>query len=355
MSQKLRLGFVGAGNMGQCAHLRNYATLTDDCELTALAEIRPELARQVGARYGIKHVYTDYRNMIAEQQLDAIIAIQPFIFHGQLLPDLLATGVPLLTEKPIANSIETGRALIAKTPRHGAAWYVAYHKRSDPATIRTLQQIQTWKAEKSCGRMKYVRVTMPPGDWAAAGFSTLISTSEPVPPLTPDPRPEHMSEPAFRRYIELVNYYIHQVNLMRHLLGADYRITGADRNGVLMVGETDDGVTTTLEMAPYTTSVGWQEVALICFERGWIKLELPSPLVIDQPGRVTIYSDDGKGKANLVEPQFPPMHAMRQQAINFLDAVRGKPTPLCTAAEALQDLELMKDYLDRYTAAGGAI
>ena len=54
---KVRLGFVGVGGMGQCAHLKNYVVLPD-CEVVALAELRPELARQVANETGAK-VVTD--------------------------------------------------------------------------------------------------------------------------------------------------------------------------------------------------------------------------------------------------------------------------------------------------------
>ena len=45
-----RLGFVGVGNMGQCAHLLNYTDL-DGCQVVAIAEVRPELAARVASRY----------------------------------------------------------------------------------------------------------------------------------------------------------------------------------------------------------------------------------------------------------------------------------------------------------------
>jgi len=50
-SDKVRIGFVGVGGMGQCAHLKNYATI-DECEVVALAELRPGLAQRVTGRYG---------------------------------------------------------------------------------------------------------------------------------------------------------------------------------------------------------------------------------------------------------------------------------------------------------------
>jgi hypothetical protein len=61
---------------------------------------------------------------------------------------------------------------------------------------------------------------------------------------------------------------------------------------------------------------------------------------------VTIYRDPEKGTApQRVEPQLPWVGAMRQQAINFVRAVRGEIPPMCDAAEALEDLRLARDYL----------
>ncbi len=45
-----------------------------------------------------------------------------------------------------------------------------------------------------------------------------------------------MDKPTYDAYITFVNYYIHQVNLMRHLLGEPYRVTYADPSGVLLAG-----------------------------------------------------------------------------------------------------------------------
>src|SRR4051812_11961460 len=108
--KKVRLGFVGAGMMGQCAHLRNYAVLPD-CEVVALAEIRPELARRVAARYGIPRVYPSHEAMLEAEELDGIVASQQFGRHGTLVPQLLAAGVPVFTEKPIAASVEMGERI----------------------------------------------------------------------------------------------------------------------------------------------------------------------------------------------------------------------------------------------------
>lgn len=342
---RIRLGFVGTGGMGQCAHLRNYATL-EGCEVVALAELRPQLARQVAARYGIPTFYTDYREMLEREKLDALVAIQPFTAHGQLLPDLLTYRLPTLIEKPLARSVAVGEAVLEAAQRHGTPLYLAYHKRSDPATRFACEQIASWRASGAMGDLRYVRITMPPGDWSAAGFSTLVKSDEPYPPLVHDPpAPDGDAEWA-KRYDAFVNYYIHQVNLLRHLLGEEYHVAYADPSQVVMAARSDSGVTALLEMQPYRTTLEWQESALIAFEKGWIRLDLPAPLVIDRPGAVTVYSDPGGTPPTTLSPSLPPIHAMRQQATHFLQAVRGAATCLCGPEEALEDLRIARDYIN---------
>ena len=119
-----------------------------------------------------------------------------------------------------------------------------------------------------------------------------------------------------------------------------------DPAGVLLVAESDSGVTGTIEMSPYVTTVDWQESALVAFERGYVKLELPAPLANNRPGRVEILRDPGGGAApETIVPTLPWVHAMRQQAINFVKVCKGEMKPPCDAAEAVEDLKVARDYI----------
>ena len=345
---KARIGFVGVGNMGQCAHLKNYVTIPD-CEVVALAELRPELGRKVAARYGVPRVYRDHEEMLANEQLDAIVAIHSFNRHGVLVPELLKARIPILTEKPMAASVEAGERIIAALEQSGTWYVVAYHKRSDPATMYAKSEIERLKQTGELGRLRYVRIIMPAGDWTANGFTDLITTDEPMPALDYDPPAGDMDQPTYGKYVGFVNYYIHQVNLMRHLLGEPCQVTYADPSGVLFVAQSESGVTGTVEMSPYMTTVDWQESAMIAFEHGYIKVDLPAPLASNRPGRVEILRDPGKNATpETVVPQLPWIHAMRQQAINFVQAVKGESTPLCKAQDALDDLKVAREYIRRF-------
>ena len=344
-ADKIRIGFIGVGGMGQCAHLRNYVTLPD-CEVVALAELREELGAAVATRYGIPHVYVSAEEMLASERLDGLVASQPFDRHGVLVPELLKAGIPIFTEKPLAASVEVGER-IAGAVEAGGTWHmVGYHKRSDPATMVAKTEIERLKGTGELGKLTYVRILMPAGDWVANGFIDLISVPGSYPKVDRDPPASDMDTATYQRYTTFVNYYIHQVNLMRHLLGEPYQVTYADPSGVLLVGQSESGVACTIEMSPYQTSLDWQESALVCFERGYVKLELPAPLAANRPGRLELFRDPGNGATPETRvPQLPWIHAMRQQAMNFVTAVKGQRKPPCEAAEALEDLRVARAYI----------
>ncbi|MCC7494707.1 MAG: Gfo/Idh/MocA family oxidoreductase [Fimbriimonadaceae bacterium] len=352
--EKVRIGFVGVGGMGQCAHLRNYATLPE-CQVVALAEVRPELAARVAAKYGVPRVYANHEELLAAEEVDGLVASQPFTRHGVLVPELLAAGRPVFTEKPISGSIAVGERIVAATAAAGTWHMVGYHKRSDPATVWAKERIAELTASGELGPLRYVRITMPAGDWIAAGFTDLLHSSEPLPPLTWDAPEPDLDEQGNKDYISFVNYYIHQVNLLRHLLGEPYRVTYAEPSGVLLAVQSASGVAGVIEMTPYQTTVDWQETALIAFEKGWLQLTLPAPLASNRPGQVELYRDPGGGRTpERITPTLPWVHAMRAQAANFCRAIRGEAPPPCDGREALEDLRVARQYLDLARAAKGA-
>jgi predicted dehydrogenase len=342
---KVRLGFVGVGGMGQTAHLRNYVTL-EDCEVVALAELRAATARLVAERYGVPKVYPDHRAMLAAEQLDGVVASQPFDRHAVLFPEIYPKVKCLFSEKPLAISVAAGEKLVAAARSAGCTHMVGYHKRSDPATIHAKRTIEEWKSDKKLGRMRYVRILMPAGDWVAAGFTGLLNAGDRPPPLGSEPPAADMDEATRKEYVSFVNYYIHQVNLMRLLLGEAYRVAYAEHSGVVMAVESASGVAGVIEMTPYRTTRAWDEEALVAFEKGYVKLKLPAPLAVNRPGAVEIYRDPGDGATpERSEPTLPWVHAMRQQAINFVKVCKGELAPPCDAAEALEDLKVAREYV----------
>lgn len=347
--KKVRIGFVGVGGMGQAAHLRSYA-MVPNCEVVALAEVKLGLAKKVAAKWGVPTVYASHEEMLANENLDGIVASQPFTRHGTLVAELLKAGKPVLTEKPIAGSVEQGEKIVKAVTDNETWMMIGYHKRSDPATMLAKSEIEKLQASGELGKLTYIRILMPAGDWVAGGFCQNIYSDEPTPNLQWDPPASDMDKYTINAYTDFVNYYIHQVNLMRHLLGEGWQVNYAARSGLLLAGESASGVTCSIEMSPYQTTIDWQESALVCFERGWVRLELPAPLAFTRPGRVEILRDPGGGVQPKTEiPQLPWIHAMWQQAQNFVDAIAGKRPAMCTALDALEDIKLAREYIRIHT------
>ncbi|RAP73619.1 Gfo/Idh/MocA family protein [Paenibacillus montanisoli] len=343
---KLRIGFVGGGGMGQMAHLSNYAVLKDQCEVVALAEVRPQSAALVARRYGIPEVYANHHELLANVQVDAIVAPQQYRHHPALIPDILRAGIPVFTEKPLCLTVEAGRELVRISEETGTLHMVGYHKRSDPAMERAKREVDAWKASGDYGKLRSIRVVMPPGDWVA-GADMPLSAGDPYPALVLEQGPADYTEQQTRELDTFVNYYIHQVNAIRFFLGENYKLTFGDRAGLLLVGESESGVTVTLEMATYHTSIEWHEQVLCSFEKGFVRVDIPAPLVRQQAGKVTIYKDNPQlGQPEIVQPIMPNVSAMRNQALNFLAAVRGERPAPCTSKEALEDLILARSYID---------
>src|SRR5438094_4650700 len=178
MASKVRIGFVGAGFMGQLAHIRSYALLHEECELVALAEPRPRTAELVAARYGIGRVYRDHRELLESVNVDGLVAVQPYTHHAALLPQLYPHVRHLFTEKPLALDPAEGDRLASLARAAGCVHMLGYHRRSDPATREAKRTVDAWRASGELGPLRYLRICYSDGDWIANTQAAFIDTGE---------------------------------------------------------------------------------------------------------------------------------------------------------------------------------
>jgi len=345
---KVRIVFAGVGGMGQMAHLKNYVILPD-CEVVAIIEAREKLGKAVAQRYGITNVFTSVEDFKkANISFDGFVSAQQYRNQKNIMKELYSFGLPVLSEKPISLGIETGKELLALAKANGVTHVVGYHKRSDPAMEFGKELADQWKASNKFGNFRYLRATMPAGDWVANGFDGMISTDDPYPPCDWEPDVNYFENAEFNTYYDVfVNYYIHQINALRLLLGEDYNITYAEKTKTLLVAESISGKPAIIEMSPWSNTIDWQETYLLAFDKGWILIELPCPLVSNQPGKVTIYEDNGEHSTPIKwSPTLPHVHAMKNQAMNYIKFIKGEKSAKCTSDDAVKDLENVRQYVE---------
>ncbi|HOV69954.1 MAG TPA: Gfo/Idh/MocA family oxidoreductase, partial [Clostridia bacterium] len=238
MADKVRLVFPGTGFMGQIAHLQNYANLTNECEVVAVADPRENVARQVAKRYNVPAVYSNIYEMLEKEDYDAIVCIQNFSRHEALLPEVLSIGKPVMLEKPIALRPETGEMLMDIAKKHGTKVMIGYHKRSDPATETAKVYVDKFKASGEYGRFNEVRVLMADGDWCYCGIvPDVINSNEPVPPVKTEAPEASFTKEQQDYHGHVVNYYIHQINYLRLMMGEPYDVEYVSGDGVVMVAK----------------------------------------------------------------------------------------------------------------------
>jgi predicted dehydrogenase len=346
VAAKVRIGFVGAGFMGQLAHIRSYALLREECELVALAEPRQRTAELVAARYGIGRVYRDHRELLESEQLDGIVAAQPFRHHAALLPELYPHVRHLFTEKPLAFSAATGDRLARLAGESGCVHMLGYQRRSDPATVEAKRTVDAWKSSGELGGLRYLRICYTDGDWTGNAHG-LIDVGEQPPPFPAEqPPPEFADDDeAVWALSTGVDELVHPLNLLRLFVHV---------SGRLCAFESESGVPMTIEVSPYRASVGFDEELLVAFERGYVRL-CPAPsLAVNRAGRVEIFTDAGGALPQRVAPELPWIDPQQAQAANFLRVCRGEAPPPTDAAEAAEDLHLVGDIVRARVVLPGA-
>lgn len=101
--KKIRVAVIGCGRIS-VMHFESIRTL-DNLELVACCDIKKDRAEEAAAKYGGK-VYTDYTEMLATEELDAIHICLPHYLHSKVAIAAFERGVAALSEKPMDISYE---------------------------------------------------------------------------------------------------------------------------------------------------------------------------------------------------------------------------------------------------------
>jgi predicted dehydrogenase len=135
--QKIRVGVVGVGHLGQ-HHARVYAELPD-CELVGVADVDARAAQRIARLYKTK-AYTDYRDLLG--QVDAASIVVPTVHHYAIARDFLEHDVHVLVEKPITTTVEEAQGLIDLARSRSRILQVGHIERFNAAIMRLKQIVR---------------------------------------------------------------------------------------------------------------------------------------------------------------------------------------------------------------------
>lgn len=129
MSKKLKIGLIGTGGIAQGAHIPGYLSVPDQCEIVWACDVNEKLAKEVAEKHSIAKVTTDYKEMLADKDVDAVSVTTPNAFHVGPTVDALNAGKHVLCEKPLAMNAEEAKLMCKAAKDNGKILQVALQSR----------------------------------------------------------------------------------------------------------------------------------------------------------------------------------------------------------------------------------
>lgn len=288
---KTGFGVIGVGTWGE-RHAAAYAS-RPEVELTMVCDLNEARAQEVARRHGARGWTTDYREVVAHPQIQAVSVATPDFAHREIAVAAAQAGKHILCEKPLATTVADCQAILDAAKRSGVKLMVDFHNRFNPPFVKLKEALE--KGELGDPLMIYVRLN-----------DTLLV-------------PTKMLSWAGR---STVGWFLgsHAFDLVRWLCGSEVkRVFAVSRSVVLKsLGiDTPDFFQTTLELENGTTAQ---------VENGWVVAET-APVIFDFKcelvgTRGTMYIDASHHR---MVQKYTPEEATYPDVIASFE-VYGKPT-----------------------------
>lgn len=186
--QKLRVGMIGAGMFVVYSHIPNFRKI-EDVEIAAVSRRDPQRLAQAKEISGAAHAYSDWREMLEKEPLDAVVISTPHDAHTEPALAALEYGLHVLLEKPMALTSADAIAIVRAAERAGRVLTLGYNSRGlggwravkrtlDAGAIGTVRQLTAVCAMDT--RMLWGEIPISQGD------QDFFASANPVAPFIAD-------------------------------------------------------------------------------------------------------------------------------------------------------------------------
>ncbi|MDA4136229.1 MAG: Gfo/Idh/MocA family oxidoreductase [Thaumarchaeota archaeon] len=156
----LGIGVIGVGLMGK-VHATNLATRIPQAQLVGIADLNQALGQKVAGELGVTAVYSDYRQLLKNEAVDAVIVATPSFAKRELVTAALESGKSVYCEKPMCVTLEDADSLVSAVRRAGVVFQMGFNRRFDPSLARLREAVKSGRL----GRILMItsRTRDPPG------------------------------------------------------------------------------------------------------------------------------------------------------------------------------------------------
>lgn len=175
--KKLKIGIIGTGGISDL-HIRAYHA-NPNVELYAFCDIDKTKVEVVGQKWGVERVYTDFNEMLALPELDAVSVTTWNSAHAPATIAALEAGKHVLCEKPMAVSVEEAEQMLEAAKRNGKLLMIGFVRRfgNDMKLLRDFADAD-YMGDIYYAKATYLRRNGNPGGWfgdkARSGGGPLI-------------------------------------------------------------------------------------------------------------------------------------------------------------------------------------
>ncbi len=148
--ERVRVGVIGMG-MG-----RNHAVHYRDCpeaDLVAICDVNPHRLEQVAAEVHPWRTYTNYEDLLADREIDAVSIVLPNVMHAPVTLAALHAGKHVMCEKPLAMNAAEGAEMVSTARKLGRKMMMHFNVRFFP----TSQAIKSAIDAGALGPIYYAR------------------------------------------------------------------------------------------------------------------------------------------------------------------------------------------------------
>lgn len=130
---QLKVAIIGCGVMGSL-HGRIYSKIPN-VKLVAVCDTNRSKAKSLASYYKSKY-YFDYKELLKQENLDAISITVPTALHKKIALPCINYGINILVEKPLASSVGEAKAITEAAKKRGVILTVGHIERFNPAILK---------------------------------------------------------------------------------------------------------------------------------------------------------------------------------------------------------------------------
>lgn len=149
MTRKVNLAVIGTGRMGS-VHARNIVRQIPGVNLSAVCDIRLEVAQAVAAELGIQRVVRDYNELLADPSIEAVLIATNTPTHPAILKDCARAGKHIFCEKPLGLDLREIDDALDVVDASGVKLQVGFNRRFDKSFQRVHQIVASGEIGRPC-------------------------------------------------------------------------------------------------------------------------------------------------------------------------------------------------------------